>query len=121
MSCSELGKLHSRWKWLPFYEESKVNKAIFAFKIVNGETAPYSRESLKLNREQHCRNTRYAKVNFICQKYKREIDCGRSFSVTTSKLWNSLPLNLRRNLNVRTFRNRYVEMLHEHQQTLSNF
>ena len=114
-------QLFNRLKWLPFYEESKINKAVLAFKIVNGETAPYLRESLKLNREQNCRNTRYAEVNLICPKYKRETDGGRTFSVTTSKLWNSLPLNLRRNLNARIFKNRYIEMLHEHQRTLSNF
>ena len=105
----------------PFYEESKVNKAVFAFKSINGETAPYLRETLKLNREQHCRNTRYAEVNFICPKYKRETEGGRTFSVTTIKLWNSLPLNLRRHLNVRIFKNKYVETLHAHQQSLSHF
>jgi hypothetical protein len=108
-------------KWLPFYEESKVNKAVFAFKSINGETAPYLRETLKLNLEQHCRNTRYAEVNFICPKYKRETEGGRTFSVTTIKLWNSrLPLNLRRHLNVRIFKNKYVEILHAHQQSLSH-
>jgi hypothetical protein len=86
-------QLFNRLKWLPFYEESKVNKAVFAFKSINGETTPYLRETLKLNREQHCRNTRYAEVNFICPKYKRETEGGRTFSVTTIKLWNSLPLN----------------------------
>ena len=76
-------QLFNRLKWLPFYEESKVNKAVFAFKSINGETAPYLRETLKLNREQHCRNTRYAEVNFICPKYKRETEGGRTFIVTT--------------------------------------
>jgi hypothetical protein len=80
-----------------------IIKAVFAFKSINGETAPYLRETLKLNREQHCRNTRYAEVNFICPKYKRETEGGRTFSVTTIKLWNSLPLNLRRYWNVRTY------------------
>lgn len=40
-------QLSNRLKWLPFHEESKINKAVFAFKIVNGETARYLRESLK--------------------------------------------------------------------------
>jgi hypothetical protein len=34
-------QLFNRLKWLPFYEEGKVNKAVFAFKSINGETAPY--------------------------------------------------------------------------------
>ena len=63
----------------------------------------------------------YAEVNFICPKYKRETEGGRTFSVTTIKLWNSLPLNLRRHLNVRIFKNKYVEILHAHQQSLSHF
>ena len=87
---------------------------------MNGKTAPYLRETLKLNCEQHCRNTRYAEVNFICPKYKRETEGGRTFSVTTIKLWNSPPLNLRQHLNVRIFKNEYVEILHAHQQSLSH-
>jgi hypothetical protein len=113
-------QLFNRLKWLPFYEQSKVNKAVFAFKSINGKTAPYLRETLKLNCEQHCRNTRYAEVNFICPKYKRETEGGRTFSVTIIKLWNSPPLNLRQHLNVRIFKNEYVEIVHAHQQSLSH-
>ena len=36
------------------------------------ETAPYLRESLTLNRQQHCRNTRYAEVN-LSVKEKRMV------------------------------------------------
>ena len=99
----------------------KILKILFLNLSKHFETAPYLRETLKLNREQHCRNTRYAEVNFICPKYKRETEGGRTFSVTTIKLWNSLPLNLRRHLNVRIFKNKYVETLQAHQQSLSHF
>ncbi len=102
--------LFNQLKWIPFYEEVKVNKGVFAFKSIKGEIAPYLHKSLTLNREQHRRNTRYAEVNFVCPKYKRETEGGKTFSVTTSKLWNSLPLNLRRQPNVRLFKNKYIDI-----------
>lgn len=44
-------------------KEIKVNIAVlFAFKSISGEFAPYLCETLKLNREQHCKTTGYVEV-----------------------------------------------------------
>ena len=99
-------KLH----WFPFYEEVKVNKCALAFKSVNGEIAPYLCEILKLNRELHSRNVRYANVNFICPWYSRKTEGDRTFGVTTIKLWNSLLLDLRWQPSARIFRDKYVKL-----------
>ena len=56
-------------------------------------------------------------TQFVTNLYEKNV----SRVVTTIKLWNSLPLNLRRHLNVRIFKNKYVETLHAHQQSLSHF
>ena len=66
-------QLFNKFYWRPFYEEVTVNKCALTFKGINGEIAPYLCEILKLNREQHGTNTRYAYANFICPWYSLTI------------------------------------------------
>ena len=37
------------------------------------------------------RQNRYGSLNLICPKYKRESEGARTFQVSTTRFWNSLP------------------------------
>ena len=52
---------------------------------------------LKKNSEvtTHFMHSRYGNINLICPKYKRELDGGRSFTISAIRLWNSLPKAIR--------------------------
>ena len=76
-------KLFNRLQWLPFYEKSKIAKCCVPDK---GEVPLYTEGSLMLNSQQHNRATRYSNTEFICPRFNRMTEGGRSFAVTTSLL-----------------------------------
>ena len=41
----------------------------------------------------HC--SRYGSINIVCPLFNRETEGGRTFSVRMSRLWNSLPNELK--------------------------
>ena len=108
-------KLFNRLQWLPFYEKSKIAKCCVAYKRIKGEG------SLILNRQQHNRATRYSNTNFICPRFNRMTEGGRSFAVTTCQLWNSLSLELRNSISLESFKNNYRNNLFDVQQKLLHF
>ena len=40
--------------------------------------------------QRHSRDTRYCNSNLVCPKYNRETEGGKTFRVTSCKLWNML-------------------------------
>ena len=60
---------------------------------MNGVCPDYMLELLKRNigiRSTE-RQTRYGSLNLICPKYKRESEGARTFQVSATRFWNSLP------------------------------
>ena len=51
----------------------------------------------------HSRNTRYANYNLVCLKFKRKLDGGKTFNVTTCQLSNSLPTTIGKMTSVLSF------------------
>ena len=47
---------------------------------------------------------RYSALNLVCPRYNRESEGGRTFSVSATRLWNSLPINLKKGTCVTSFR-----------------
>ena len=77
---------------IPYYDEVKIFKATIAYRRINSESPGYLTNMLKLNSSVNNRVTRYSNLNFLCPKYKRETEGGRTFTVTTKKQWNQLPI-----------------------------
>ena len=67
--------------WIPYYHEVKIFKATIACKRINSESPGYLTNRLKLNSSVNNRVTRYSNLNFLCPKYKRVTEGGRT--VTT--------------------------------------
>ena len=59
---------------------------------------------LKCNADLHTRSGRYSALNLVCPRYNRESEGGRTFSVSATRLWNSLPINLKKGTRVTSFR-----------------
>ena len=114
-------KLFNSLQWLPFYEEVKIAKCCVAYKRIKGEVPLYIEDSLRLNSQQHSRVTRYSNINFICPKFNRVTEGGRSFAVSTCQLWNSLSLDLRNAVSLESFKNNYRNILFKEQQELHHF
>ena len=70
-----------------------------------GTCPAYINEQLELNNSQHSRNTRGANLTILPRRYIREKEGGRTFSATTSRCWNHLPLRLRASQSVNTLKN----------------
>ena len=75
--------------WLVIHE-------LFLYKRINGYLPNYLNEHLILNNKRHSRNTRYSSINAVCAKYRRETEGGRSFAVSATRLWNSIPIEIRK-------------------------
>ena len=61
-------------------------------------------KSLVPNSYRHLRSTRYSSLNFVCPRFKSQLEGGKSFAVNTSQLWNALPTDLRRKPSVNYFK-----------------
>ncbi len=51
---------------------------------------------LSCNSQRYFRTARCCNLNVICPKYNRETEGGKTFRVTCIKLWNMLPLHIKR-------------------------
>ena len=51
---------------------------------------------LKFNADLHTRAGRYTKLNLACPRFNRETEGGKTFSVSATRLWNQLPINLKK-------------------------
>ena len=73
---------------------------------IQKSTVPeYLINSLTLNNEIHARSNRYSNCNVAWPRYARKTEGGKFFVVSTCKLWNSLPIDLKEELSVRLFGN----------------
>ena len=90
--------------WITYYDEVKIYQATIAYKRINNESPDYLVNMLRLNSSVNSRVTRYCNLNFICPKYKRETEGGRTFVVTTIKQWNQLPKKVREKESAASFK-----------------
>ena len=97
--------LFKKLNWIPFYDEVKINKCTLVFKRFLGDCPPYLTNILKTNRDIHSRVSRHGSYNLVCPRFSRETEGGRSFAVSASRLWNSIPNSLKTCSSVSSFRN----------------
>ena len=97
--CWKLSQGRKAWKklaWLPFYDEVKLIESTLVFKRLQGSCPAYMYDLLKFNADLHTRTGRYNKLNLACPRFNRKTEGGRSFSVFATRLWNQLPINLKK-------------------------
>ena len=82
----------------------KISSCSLVFKLIQDTFLNYLNKHFTVNNRVHTRNTRYAYFNLVCSKYVRDTEGGKSFSVRSCKLWNSLPLEIRLKNSLPTFK-----------------
>ena len=113
--------LFTKLEWIPFYGQSKINKCAIFYKRVNGSLPDYLNEQLTINNTQHNRSIRYASYNSICPYHKRETEGGPSFTVLATRLWNNVPLNIRKSDSIKSLRTNLFKTILTAQQHLNHF
>ena len=110
--------LFNKLSWILFYEQSRIYKRSIIYKRINGTLLIYLNDHIIVNNNRQARNTRFANINILCPKYRRETGGGQTFSVSAAKLWNSLPLDIRVCL---FFKNNMISRVFKDQQLLHHF
>ena len=113
--------LFNKLNWLPFDDELKLNTCCMVLKIINGLAPDYLIEKFTKVSDISVRSSRYGTVTFVCPKYNRETEGGKSFTVTAIKLWNSIPTNIRLSSNFNIFKRNYRTFLTEQYIGLDHF
>ena len=95
-----------RLDWLLLKDELNLQKSSLTFMRINKEThcPSYITELLPRNSDRHCRNSRYGKYNLVCRYYNRESEGCRSFQVRATKVWNKIPLDVRKKNTIGSFK-----------------
>ena len=53
-----LPSLTSKLSWIPFYEQSRIDKCSIIYKRINGTLPIYLNDHIIINNNRHARNTR---------------------------------------------------------------
>ena len=96
--------MFSKLKWIPIKDEISIRKCSLIYKRNNGLTPTYINDMLIRNSDVHTRSTRHSGYNLVCPKYKRECEGGRTFRVTSTKLWNTIPTEIKKKPSFQAFK-----------------
>ena len=113
--------LFNKLSWIPFYEQSRIDKCSIIYKRINRTLPNYLNSHIIINNNRHGRNTHYANINIVCPKYRRETEGARTFSVSAAKLWNSVPFDIRKVDSLPCFKNNMISRVFKDQQLLHHF
>ena len=91
--------------WVPYYIETDIRRCTIAHKRIMGACPLYINDLLRLNNSQHNMNTRGANFTILPIRFNRAKEGGCTFSATTTKCWNHLPLKLRASSSVNILKN----------------
>ena len=90
--------------WLTFTNRVEYHICIMVFKSLNGQAPEYLSSLLTKCSETNTRNLRSSKQEILKVPFARTAYYKKSFSVTGPKLWNALPLEIRKSTSLATFK-----------------
>ena len=64
--------LFNKPSWIPFYVKSRLDKCSIIYKGINGTFPIHLNDNFIINNNCHPGNSRYANINTVCPKYRRE-------------------------------------------------
>ena len=94
---------------LPLHDEIKIQRCCVIYNRDYGQSTQYMEQMLTRNADYGSRSNRHSKVSLVCPKYKKESEGGRSFGVIGSKLWNTIPADIRSNDSKKTLKKYFLE------------
>ena len=90
--------------WLPFKQEIIMQKCCLIFRQITGDSPSYMTDLFVRNSDVHNRASRHGYYNLVCPHYNRETEGGRTFQISGIKLWNSIPIDVRKKETVSSFK-----------------
>ena len=88
----------NKLNWIPFYDETNINKCCIVYKCLQGIAPAYLVNRLSKVSEIHLRVHDIQTITYVALATLEKLRVGKHLS-TASKLWNSLPVHIRRSLN----------------------
>lgn len=114
-------QLFRKLDWVPFFHEAKVNRSLMVYKRLSGDCPPYMSQMLVRNADINERPSRHGQLNLVCPRFKRESEGGRSFTVSTSRLWSTLPLDIRMKPTIKCFKKAMLDFFKNSYKRLEHF
>ena len=102
-----LSKIFERHIHTALYNHLNGNN--FLYNLQSGFRKTYLTETAHSRLTRHCnitliqRLTRHCNINLVCPRYKRDTEAGSTFQVSGTKLWNTLPVNIRKKESYNSF------------------
>ena len=94
ISMKKLSNLRIQCQWLPFHDDVKINKCVSLYKALQGKSPMYIDNLLITNKSVHVERRDMDNTTLNAQSF--DTSPRRSFSISSIKLWNSLPDNFKR-------------------------
>ena len=107
-------ELFAELKWLTFPETVKFQKAVMMFKTMNNLNPPYIKNLFKFTNEIHDRCLRSASAASDNLLYIPKPNCElyrNSLAYSGSKIWNSIPQDVKNSDSFAIFKNRYLDWI----------
>ena len=90
--------------WLTFTNIVEYHICVMVFKSLNGQAPDYLSSLLKKSSETNTRNLPSNEQELLKVPFARTAYYEKSFSVTGPKLWNALPIEIRKSTSLSTFK-----------------
>ena len=114
-------QLFKKLGWIPFFQEAKINKCSIIYKRLNGDCPGYIEDLLKRNCDVHSRQSRHGATNLVCPHFRRETEGGRTFTISSIRLWNSLNTQLKKVDSISSFKTALFKHFFEINNNLIHF
>ena len=114
-------QLFKKLGWIPFFQEAKINKCSIIYKRLNGDCPGYIEDLLKRNCDVHSRQSRHGATNLVCPHFRRETEGGRTFTISSIRLWNSLNTQLKKVDSISSFKTALFKHFFEINNNLTHF
>ena len=102
-------ELFAELKWMKFPKRVMYQKAILMYKIMHNLTPPYLASIFKFSREVHDRTLRSTSDNLLYVPKPNFELYRNSLAYSGSKIWISIPDNIRNASSLHQFRNGYLD------------
>ena len=102
-------ELFTELKWMMFPERVVYQKAILMYKVMHNLTPPYLTNIFKFSSEVHDRSLRSTSENLLYVPKSNTELYRNSLAYSGSKIWNSIPDNIRNATCLQQFRHKYLK------------
>ena len=90
--------------WLPFPKRVQHHTCLMVYKSITGQAPEYISSMLTYVSEHHERQTRSTVLDLLYIPWSHSAYFDRAFSVQGTKLWNSLPADIRNSTSINRFK-----------------